>query len=297
MAASMKQIVVGILKDFERKHLSLIAAGLAYNFIMSLLPALLLLTSLAAYLPLQTGAHGLISFVSPVIPPHAIPLIRQLLDRIGPFRGQLLSFAVLTTLWLTSVATKAIIAALDITYEVPMPRRIWTNRILAIGLTVALGTLMVIGVLLTLLGPWVESLLSRVTSAQSAWMKAWPYAHWILSALFTLSAFELLYLFAPNVPTAGRRTLVGALVATVLLLGLAWGLGWSFSRFGENTVHKSLEALAVPIALAVWLHWSAQIVLLGAELNLNIQRFSQAKALKQANQTIHTETPSLHRAG
>lgn len=272
---STKQMIVGILKDFERKHLSLIAAGLAYNFIMSLLPALLLLTSLAVYLPLKTGAHGLISFISPVIPPHAVPLIEQLLDQIGPFRGGLLSFAVLTTLWLTSVATKAIIAALDITYEVPVPRRIWTNRILAVGLTIGLGALMVIGVLLTLLGPLIESLLSRATPAQSVWMRLWPYAYWILSAAFTFSAIELLYLFAPNVPTAGRRTVVGALVATVLLLGLAWGLGWSFSYLGAKSLHKSFEALAIPVALAVWLHWSATIVLLGAEVNLNVFRKSQ----------------------
>lgn len=273
---SKKQMIVGILKDFERKHLSLIAAGLAYNFIMSLLPALLLLTSLAVYLPVKSGAHGLISFISPLIPPHAIPLIEQLLDQIGPFRGGLLSFAVLTTLWLTSVATKAIIAALDITYEVPVPRRIWTNRILAVGLTIGLGTLMVIVVLLTLLGPLVESLLSRAAPAQSVWTRVWPYAHWILSATFTFSAIELLYLFAPNVPTTGRRTVVGALVATILLLGLAWGLGWSFSYLGARSLHKSFEALAIPIALAVWLHWSATIVLLGAEVNLNIFRKSQS---------------------
>ncbi len=272
---SKKQIVVGILKDFERKHLSLVAAGLAYNFIMSLLPALLLLTSLAVYLPLKTGAHGLISFISPVIPPHAIPLIEQLLDQIGPLRSGLLSFAVLTTLWLTSVATKAIIAALDITYEVKVPRRIWTNRILAVGLTIGLGTLMVIGVLLTLLGPLVESLLSRAASAQSIWMRVWPYAHWILSAMFTFSAIELLYLFAPNVPTKGRHTVVGALISTILLLGLAWALGWSFYRVGQKNLHRSVEALAIPIALAVWLHWSATIILLGAEVNLNILRKSQ----------------------
>ena len=297
--ASMKQIIVGILKDFERKHLSLIAAGLAYNLIMSLLPALLLLTSLAAYLPLKTGAHGLISFVSPLIPAHGQSLIRQLLDQVAPHRGGLLSFAVLTTLWLTSVATKAIIAGLDIVYEVPMPRRIWTNRVLAVGLTIGLGILLVTGVLLTLLGPLVERLLSQATSAQSVWMRVWPYAHWILSAMFTFSAIELFYLFAPNVPAAGRRTVVGALVATILLLGLAWGLGWYFHRFGEMNLDRSLKALAIPIALAVWLHWSATIVLLGAEINLNIQKYKESKTPKHdlARQSVDTGSPSFRCAG
>jgi uncharacterized BrkB/YihY/UPF0761 family membrane protein len=69
---------------------------------------------------------------------------------------------------------------------------------------------------------------------------------------------------------------VGALAATFGLLILAWGLGW-FSRFGESKLGGLLEAVATPIAVAVWLHWSATIVLLGAEINLNIFRKSSVK--------------------
>ena len=102
MLAGTIGVITGVLRDFERKHLSLIAAGLAYNFLRSLLPALLLLTSLAAYLPLRNGAYGLISFLSPVVPQHSMALIVQLLNRIGSYRAGLLSFAVIVTLWLTS---------------------------------------------------------------------------------------------------------------------------------------------------------------------------------------------------
>lgn len=269
-------IVVGVLRDFERKHLSLIAAGLAYNFVMSLLPALLLLTSLAAYLPLQNGVYGLISFLSPLIPPQTMELIPQILEKIGSHRAGLLSFASITTLWLTSVSTKSIIAGLDIVYEVPVPRRVWTNRILALALSLAVGILLLAGVLLTLIGPFVERLLSKVAPVQSAWVQIWPFAHWALAATFTFAAIELLYLFAPNIPASPRRTILGALVATTGLLTLAWGLGWYFYNFGEMKLSKVLEALATPIAVAVWLHWSATVVLLGAEVNLNSFRRSRS---------------------
>jgi uncharacterized BrkB/YihY/UPF0761 family membrane protein len=53
------------------------------------------------------------------------------------------------------------------------------------------------------------------------------------------------------------------------LLALAWGLTWYFFTFGGMKLGKTLEALATPIAVAVWLHWSATVVLLGAEINLN----------------------------
>ena len=270
MLAGTVAVIAGILRDFERKHLSLIAAGLAYNFVMSLLPALLLLTSLAAYLPLQNGVYGLMSFLSPLMPQQTIQLIGQILNAIGSYRAGLFSFASITTLWLTSVATKSIIAGLDIVYEVPLPRRIWTNRILAVVLSMAVGMLLLAGVLLTLVGPLVERLVSKAAPMQSMWIQIWPFAHWALAAIFIFAAIELLYLFAANIPASLRRTTLGALAATLGLLTLAWALGWYFNRFGEMKFSKSLEALATPIAVAIWLHWSATVVLLGAEINLNI---------------------------
>jgi len=279
MLAGTIRVITGVLRDFERKHLSLIAAGLAYNFLMSLLPALLLLTSLAAYLPLRNGAYGLISFLSPVVPQHSMALIVQLLNRIGSYRAGLLSFAVIVTLWLTSVATKSVIAGLDIVYEVAKPRRIWTNRILAVGLTLAVGILLVTGVLLTLIGPVVGRLLSGAAPVQSMWLQIWPYARWALAAMFTFAAIELLYLFAANIPASPRETILGALVATLGLLTLASALGWYFYHFGEMKLSKSLEALATPIAVAVWLHWSAMFVLLGAEINLNV--FKKPRLVEQ----------------
>jgi membrane protein len=263
-------VITGVLRDFERKHLSIIAAGLAYNFVMSSLPALLFLTSLAAYLPLQNGVYGLIAFLSPLVPQQTMSVIVQLLNQIGAHRAGLLSFAGVTTLWLTSVATKSVIAGLDIVYEVEIPRRIWSNRILALGLTLAIGILLLTSVLLTLVGPIVERLLSGAVPVQSMWMTIWPTAHWALAAIFIFAAIELLYLFAPNIPASPRRTILGALAATVGLLILAWGLSWYVYRFGEMKLSKSLEALAAPIAVAVWLHWSATIVLFGAEINLNL---------------------------
>jgi uncharacterized BrkB/YihY/UPF0761 family membrane protein len=172
-------------------------------------------------------------------------------------------------LLLSSVATKSIIAGLDIVYEVPRPRRPWTNKILAVGLSLAVGILLLTGVLLTLVGPLVERLLSQVVPVQSIWMQVWPFAHWGL-AMFTLAAIELLYLFAANIPASPRGTIVGAFTATLGLLALSWGLGWYFYHFGDMKLSRSLEALTTPIAVAVWLHWCATVILLGAAINVNI---------------------------
>ncbi len=259
-----------IFDDFEQKHLMVIAAGLAYYFLMSLVPALLLLTAFMAYLPLHLGAEGA-TFVSYVVPQQVISLFQDLLYRIGPHRTGLLSFGVIVSLWLSSKGFTGIIAGLDIVYNVQKPRRIWTNRILAFGLAFAVGSLLLLGVVLTLLGPTLEALLSRVVPIQSLWLKVWPYIQWLLSALFIFAAIETLYRLAPNIPVKQRLTIPGALVTTVSWLVLTWSLGFYFHHFGDLKVDRLYEFLASPIALVVWLYWSAKAILFGAEFNVGLQ--------------------------
>src|SRR5215831_821925 len=188
-----------IIRDAERKHLMLAAAGLAFYFLMSLFPALVLLTAGAAYLPLQDGLHGLTSFLVHVMPPQGLSMIENILATIGPHRSGLLSFGIIATLWLASIGGKGVIASLDIVYGVSRPRPIWINRILACGLTLIVGILMLLGVSLTLAGPTLRDILSTFVPVESVWPRA---LQWCLAALFIFTAIELLYILAPNVDPA-----------------------------------------------------------------------------------------------
>jgi membrane protein len=268
----IKTIIKLIFIDFERKHLSIVAAGLAYYFLMSLVPALVLLIAVVEYLSVQDAMERATSFVANVIPQPGVSLIEPLLDSAHVHRSGLLSFGIITTLWLSSIGVKAIIAGLDIVYEVRVPRRLWTNRILAFGLTIGVGVLLLLGVALTVVGPTLEALLSTVVPVQSLWVTLWPYVQWSFSAIFTFSAIELLYLFAPNVSAADRLTIPGAVLAALVWLALAWSLGFYFHHFLEWKLDRFYGILATPVALMIWLYWGACAILIGAQLNMQIQR-------------------------
>src|SRR5262249_52989935 len=141
--------IVHVLKNIERKHLYLLAAGLAYYFIMSLFPALILLAAVVGYLPMPQGVEGMNTFLGYVIPEQAASLFGQLLTSIRDHRVGLLSFGIIVLLWLSSKGVKGIIAGLDIVHGVHAPRRFWTNRVLALGLTFGVGILLLLGVTLT----------------------------------------------------------------------------------------------------------------------------------------------------
>jgi membrane protein len=282
-----------VATNAERKHLPIAAAGLAYNFLLSLIPVLMVLAAVAAYLPLKNGMHDVNSFLITVVPRQALPLIEDLLTKISPHRTGLLSFGLITAVWLASKALNGTIMGIDLAYNVQTPRRIWTTRILAFVLTLAVGLLLLLGVALTVAGPFLGTLLSRAAPVHSLWLQLWPFIRWSVSALVVFSAIELLYLLAPNIPLRDRLTIPGAVFASAIWIALAWGFGFYLHYSGEK-LSRFYGVLATPIAFMIWLDWSASAILLGAEINSSLASYKRSR--RSGPQALSGEGPTRIRA-
>ena len=245
----------------------LAAAGIAYYLLLSVFPALTLLSAVLSYLPVRNGPQEATSVLGSVIPPQVTTLVAQLLTRISPHRGALLSFGLITTLWLASVAFKGLILGLDMVHGSNVQRPLWITRIIALALTIGVGTLLLIGVILTSIGPSLWGLMP----IESLWLRLGPYIQWSVSALVLFAAIELLYVLGPSMPVSQRLTIPGAAAATVVWLVLAWGLGFYFKHFGELKFARFFGFLAVPALFMTWLYCSAIAVLIGAEINLRLR--------------------------
>ena len=260
-----------IWRDIEKKNLPLAAAGISYYLLLSLFPALTLLSAVLSYLPVQNGLQEATSVLGYVIPPQVMTLIEELLMRITPHRAALLSFGLVTTLWLASIAFKGLILGLDMVHGSKTQRPLWVSRILALVLTIAVGVLLLIGVFLTSIGPGVWAHFSRLMPIESLWLRLGPYLDWSVSGLVLFAAIELLYVLGPSLPVSKRLTIPGAAAATVIWLVLAWGLGFYLQHFGELKFARFFGILAAPAAFMTWLYCSASAVLLGAEINSRLR--------------------------
>jgi len=247
--------------------LPLAAAGIAYYLLLSLFPALALLSAVLSYLPVRNGLREATSLLGYVIPPQVVRPIEETLAQITPHRGALLSFGLVTTLWLASIAFKGLILGLDMVRGSNMQRPLWVSRILALALTIAVGILLLIGVILTSIAPGLWAHFSRLMPIESLWFRLGPFLQWLVSALVLFTAIELLYVLGPSLPVSKRVTIPGAAAATVIWLVLAWGLGFYFFHFGELKFARFFGFLAAPAVFMTWLYCSATAVLLGAEIN------------------------------
>lgn len=258
-------------RDVEKKNLPLATAGITYYLLLSFFPALALLSAVLSYLPVQNGLREAMSILGFVIPPQVMTLIKELMTQITPHRGALLSLGLATMLWLASVAFKGLILGLDMVHGSEMQRPLWITRLLAFGLTIAVGILMLIGVILTSIGPSLWTHLSRLLPFDSRWLRIGPFVNWSVSALILFTAIEILYVWGPSLPVSKRRTIPGAIAATAIWLVLAWGLGFYFHHFGDVKIAKFFGFLATPALFMTWLFCNAAAILFGAEINSRLK--------------------------
>lgn len=263
-----------------QKHTLQMAAALSYYFVISLFPAIVLLSAIIAYMPGTKPFEQVLSLMAGFVPSDSIELLRKVLATVvTPNRGTLLSFGVLGTLWTASGGFAAAIEALDIAYDVEEARPFWVTRPLAVGLTLLVGLLLLIALAVMIVGPQFGTWLAARANLSWLLAEAWPYIHWTVAVLFTVLAVEALYFIAPNVKQRFWATLPGAILAVGCWIGLSYGLGIYFRSFAH--FNKTYGAMGAVIALMVWLYWTSFFMLAGAELNCELAKESRKGQIQQ----------------
>lgn len=258
-------------EDVNSKHTLQMAAALSYYFVVSLFPALILLSAILAYLP----AHDLLSqafmLMGGFVPKDTLALVQKVLsDVVSPNRSTFLSFGILGILWTASGGFSATMEALNIAYEVEETRPFWRTRPLAILLTFIIGILLLTALGVMIVGPDFGAWLARKLHLSWLFAIIWPYVHWVVAVGFTVLSVEVLYFLAPNVKQRFWSTLPGAVLSVACWIGLSYGLGVYFRNFAN--FNRTYGTLGAAIALMIWLYWTGFFMLLGAELNCQLAK-------------------------
>src|SRR5437763_16996611 len=116
--SGLRMALARTYSDIGRNHTLQMAAALAYYFVLSLFPALIVLSALVAYLQVSDLFNQALNLMARFIPGDSMGIVRRVLsDVISPNRGTFLSFGLLVTLWAASGGFSAVMAALNIAYE------------------------------------------------------------------------------------------------------------------------------------------------------------------------------------
>ena len=284
---SIKKAQIGTYGNVVRNHTLQMAAALAYYFILSLFPALILLSAVVAYLPVPDLFNQALALLARFLPADAMGLVQRVLaDVISPNKGTFLSLGILGTLWAASGGFAAMIEALNIAYDVRDDRPFWKTRPLAVGLAFLTGALLLIALSVMVVGPRFGEWLAARVHLSGLFVLLWPFIHWTIALGFTVLAVEALYFLAPNVKQRLRATLPGAVVSVGCWITLSYLLGLYFRHFGN--FNKTYGTLGAAVALMVWLYWTGFAMLVGAELNEELAKISKEGKLQEKH-----EPPSI----
>lgn len=245
------------------------AAALSFFFLLSLSPLLIFLVSLMALLPVHNLDNQILETVSQIVPMDAMKVVGRLLRSVFDSNRHLLSLGILGAIWAGSTGFYAMIVALNSAYLAKESRPLWKRQLVAIGLTIVVGAMVISALFVLLLGARIGSWLAVRLGMDSVLTAAWPFVRWLVVVGFTTFSVELLYLIAPNVKQRSFAQIPGVAVAVVLWLVSSFCLRLYLRHFVEFTaIYGTLGAL---IALMLWLYFSSLAILIGAEVNAQIQ--------------------------
>jgi membrane protein len=278
------------VREFREDDLTDWAAALTYYAILSIFPALLVAVSVLGLIG-ESATQPLLDNLADVAPGPAQEIVTDAIRNLNQDQGAaglLFVVGVATGLWSASSYVGAFMRASNSIYEVDEGRPFWKLRPIQIAITLVMMALLSIGaVAVVVTGPLAEQV-GNVIGLGDAAVTAWDIAKWPVLILLVSFMFSVLYWAAPNVRQPGFRWLTPGGIVAVLLWVIA-SAGFAFYVASFSSYNKTYGSLAGAIVFLVWLWISNIAVLLGAEVNAEVERGRELEAGVPQERTIALE--------
>lgn len=264
-------------KEAGDDNVGLLAAGVAFYGFLAFVPLLASVVLTYGLIVEPETVAGHIQALARTLPREAAAIIADQLQAITGTRdgakGLGLLLAIGLALYGASKGAASVVTALNIAYEVRETRGFIRRTALALIMTVGMVAVVLVAATAISALAWLESLLPFSSPFVHGLLK---FLFWIAAAAMVSLALALVYRYAPDRPDAPWRWITpGSAAATLLWLLATLGFGLYVANFGNyNATYGSLGGVVV---FLTWLYLTAYIVLMGGELNSELERQQAAK--------------------
>lgn len=269
------------------------AAQLAYYFFLSIFPGLILLMSIFGILA-SAGSQmrtSMLQYMQTAMPPMAFHLVNRVITETTQASGTgKLTFGLVFALWSAAYAMSAPQDTLNAVYNVKEGRPFWKRNGIALALTIVCSLLLVVALAIILYGGNVVNLVARHAGLGPVITIAWKCVQWAIASFFLVLVFALIYYWAPDVEQKRWEWLTpGSVIGIATWLIASIGLRIYLHFF--NTYSATYGVLGAAIILLTWFYVSGVMVLIGAEVNAEIENAAAKRGAPDAKHKGH-KTPS-----
>lgn len=289
-----------VLKSFQDDQMAHHAAALTYYGLMSLFPALLLGISVLGLVGQYPATYdAILSYLRDVVPASMLEAVdaslRGALRSTGSAVTALL-VAVVAAFYGTTGALEAARRALNVSYETRERRGFVRRKATDVGSTVVLMALVLATLVLMFVGGgFAEDIFAFIGLGSTA-ATIWSIARWPGALAVAMLVFAWVYFVTPNVRQRSFKWITpGAVVGVLIWVAASAVFFFYVSNFGRfNAVYG---AFATAVILLVWVWISNVALLLGAEINAEIEREKELDEGVPRRRTLRMPRKAAERHG
>jgi membrane protein len=261
------------VKEFKQDNLTDWAAALTYYGILAIFPALIALVSILGLVG-SSATQPLIDNLGKVAPGPAKDIVISAIKNLQKNQGAagILFFVGLAgAIWSASGYVGAFMRASNAIYDIEEGRPVWKTIPVRVLTTLVMLSLLVVSAIAVVLTGGLADQAGKLLGLGSTVLTVWDIVKWPVLLLVVSFMFAFLYWAAPNVRHPRFRWLSpGGILAVVLWVVASAAFAFYVANFGSY--NKTYGALGGVITFLVWLWISNIAVLLGAELNAELER-------------------------
>jgi membrane protein len=273
---SWKGVLKRAIREFNEDKITDWAAALTYYAVLSIFPMLLALISLLGLFG-QSATQPLLDNISSVAPGPAKQIVTQAIQNLQKSQGSagvLFVVGLGAALWSASGYVGAFMRASNDIWDVEEGRPAWKTIPLRVGVTGLLLVLLSISAMAVVLTGPLAQRVGDLVGLGSAAVSVWDIAKWPVLVLVVAFMIALLYYAAPNVKHPKLQWVSpGSLLAVVLWIVASALFAFYVANF--SSYNKTYGALGGVIVFLTWLWITNNVILLGAEVNAEIERGRQ----------------------
>ncbi len=269
-----------VRREFSDDQCTDLAAALTYYGVLAIFPAVLALSAILGLVgQAETSVQTVLDVMRPLVSEKTLGTIEPTLLELASSQGAglVLVLGLLGALWSASGYVGAFGRAMNRIYEIGEGRPFWKLRPIMLAITlVAILLVALVLLMLILSGPVAQSIGDQIGLGDQA-LQVWDLAKWPVMVAAVMLVVAILYYATPNVQQPKFRWIsVGAAVAILIWMLAAAGFAFYVANFASyNKTYGSLAGVVVGLVF-LWLTNVA--LLLGAEIDSELERGRQLQA-------------------
>lgn len=263
--SQIKEFSKGFMERFKEDNVTLLAAALAYYFLLAVFPLLIVAFAIIPYF--NISADDAMGFITSVVPGELASVFQDnIVNLVETPRGGLLTVGIIGALWSASNGINAFIKASNEAYDVEEDRSFIIVRLMAFGLTLAMILAVIVAILLPVFGNVILGFITSFLGIGSEMTILLQVLRYVISILVITGLLMLLYRFAPNKKIPFKHIIPGALTASILWQVISLGFAVYIGNFGNySATYGSLGGI---IILMIWFFLTGIILMIGAIVNV-----------------------------